>query len=370
MDTIHHLNTIDSPALIVYKETIIENIRKAIEIAGGNALRLRPHVKTNKTVEICQLMMYEGITKFKCATVAEAEMLAIAGAPDILLAYQPTGPKIERLLRLIKTWPLSRFSCLIDNPQTALEINDEIERFTNHDSSFTLDVFIDVNVGMTRTGLPLSQVLDLAKYTLLLKHLRIAGLHGYDGHIHDTDILLRQQAVDHAFAGWNTVLQSLRSLVDYPLTQIAGGTVSFPVHIRREQVECSPGTFVLWDHRYSSLFPDLPFRQAAFILCRVISVMDKQHICIDVGCKSVASEHPLPRIYFPQTPEINPIAHSDEHLVTEVPDSSLFRVGTVLFGIPNHICPTVALYEKMYVVENNQISTAWKVIARDRCITI
>jgi len=57
-------------------------------------------------------------------------------------------------------------------------------------------------------------------------------------------------------------------------------------------------------------------------------------------------------------------------MVAELPDSSLFPVGTILLGIPKHICPTVALYEKMYVVENHKITKEWKVIARDRCITI
>jgi D-serine deaminase-like pyridoxal phosphate-dependent protein len=363
-----NINRIDSPALIVYEEIIIDNIRKAIEIAGGDVSRLRPHVKTNKTREICELMMHEGITKFKCATIAEAEMLAMAGALDILLAYQPVGPKIERLLRLMETWPAIRFACLTDNKLSAQEIDRIISKGMN--PLVTLDVFIDVNTGMNRTGLPPSQVPDLAEFILSLKHVRLAGLHGYDGHIHETDLSARQQAADASFAGLNRAYQSVRSLVDDPLTLVTSGSITFPNHIRRENVECSPGTFVLWDYGYSHSFPDLPFRHAASILCRVVSVIDGQHICIDVGSKSVASESPLPRIYFPQTFEITPVAHNEEHLVAEVPDSSLFPVGTILYGIPKHICPTVALYEKMYVVGNNGVAKEWKVIARDRCITI
>ena len=349
------IDRIDSPALIVFEEIIVENIRKAIEIARFDVSRLRPHVKTNKTREICELMMREGITKFKCATIAEAEMLAMAGVTDILLAYQPIGPKIERLRRLMETWPSIRFACLTDNKQTAQEIDRVISKGMNP----LVNVFIDVNVGMNRTGLHPSQAKDLAKYILSLKHLRLAGLHGYDGHIHDSDLSARQQAADASFAELNTAYQSVQSLVDYPLTMVTSGTITFPVHVSREHVECSPGTFVLWDWGYSHSFPDLPFRHAAYILCRVISVPDEKHICIDLGNKSVASESPLPRIYFPPTLEITPVAHSEEHLVAEVPDSSLFPVGTILLGIPKHICPTVALYEKMYVVENHKITKEW-----------
>ena len=363
---IFDVDRIDSPALIVFEDIVVENIRKAIEMADFDVSRLRPHVKTNKTREICEMMIHEGITKFKCATIAEAEMLAIAGATDILLAYQPVGPKIERMKRLIETWPSVRFACLTDNKQTA----QEIDRVFHKGINLLVNVFIDVNVGMNRTGLPPSQSQDLAEYILTLKHLRLAGFHGYDGHIHDTDLSARQQAADGSFAELNSAYQSVQSLVDYPLTLVTSGTISFPVHIQRENIECSPGTFVLWDWGYGQSLPDLPFRHAAYILCRVISVPDKQHICIDVGSKSVASESPLPRIYFPPTFEITPVAHSEEHLVAEVPDSSSFPVGTILLGIPKHICPTVALYERMYVVESHKITKEWKIIARDRCITV
>ena len=66
--------------------------------------KLRPHVKTNKITEVCAMMMEAGISKFKCATIAEAEMLAMIKAKDVLLAYQPVGPKIKRLLRLIQQY--------------------------------------------------------------------------------------------------------------------------------------------------------------------------------------------------------------------------------------------------------------------------
>ena len=97
------INQIDSPALLIYKDRVQHNIALAIQIVG-DAARLRPHVKTHKSPEATKLMLEAGITKFKCATIAEAEMLAQCGAPDILLAYQPVGPKIGRLLKLVQIW--------------------------------------------------------------------------------------------------------------------------------------------------------------------------------------------------------------------------------------------------------------------------
>jgi D-serine deaminase-like pyridoxal phosphate-dependent protein len=94
---INNINDFDSPALIIYKERVQQNIARAIQMTG-DASRLRPHVKTNKIAEVCNMMMKAGINKFKCATIAEAEMLGIIHAPDVLLAYQPVGVKIQRFI--------------------------------------------------------------------------------------------------------------------------------------------------------------------------------------------------------------------------------------------------------------------------------
>ena len=136
---IANIEDIDSPALVVYPERIKANIELAKQMTGKVG-RLRPHVKTNKMTEVCRMMLQAGISKFKCATIAEAEMLAMAGAPDVLLAYQPVGPKINRLLNIVKAFPESHFSCLVDNPENTLIIN----RFCRKEE-VGMDVFIDLN---------------------------------------------------------------------------------------------------------------------------------------------------------------------------------------------------------------------------------
>ena len=184
---IENIEQIDSPALVVYQARIKANIETAKKIIN-EIDRLRPHVKTNKMTEVCRLMLQAGISKFTCATIAEAEMLALAGSPDILMAYQPVGPKINRLINLMKAYPASHFSCLIDNQVNASIINNLCR-----EQDVVLDVFIDLNVGMNRTGIYLTEAYRLAKTILALPNLCLAGLHGYDGHIHEPDVTLRQQ---------------------------------------------------------------------------------------------------------------------------------------------------------------------------------
>src|SRR5260370_40082187 len=108
-------STIYTPALIFYKDIIRRNIAQAIAVAGG-VDRLRPHVKTHKTREIVRMELDAGITKHKCATLAEAEMLASCGVPDILLAYNLVGPNCQRMARLFAAFPTCRFSVLADHP--------------------------------------------------------------------------------------------------------------------------------------------------------------------------------------------------------------------------------------------------------------
>ena len=83
---IDDINKIDSPALVIYSDRVKHNIALAIQMVG-NVSRLRPHVKTHKSPQATELLLRAGITKFKCATVAEAEMLAQCKAPDVLLSY-------------------------------------------------------------------------------------------------------------------------------------------------------------------------------------------------------------------------------------------------------------------------------------------
>ena len=104
--TISNIAELDTPALVVYPDRVRENIRRAIDMVG-DAARLRPHVKTHKSPQVTRMMLEAGILQFKCATIAEAEMLALEGAPDVLLAYQPIGPKVERLVALIQKFPKS-----------------------------------------------------------------------------------------------------------------------------------------------------------------------------------------------------------------------------------------------------------------------
>ena len=362
---IKSIDAIDSPALVIYKDRVIQNINTAVSMVD-DIMRLRPHVKTHKTKEAAQLMMNAGINKFKCATIAEAEMLAMINAADVLLAYQPVGPKLTRFIQLIKKYPATKFSCLVDNIGSAKNISSAATG-----NNTRVDVYTDLNVGMNRTGIvPGIEVIDLYTACKKLEGIEPVGLHAYDGHIRTINLEQRTKECDDAF---KAVTELQRQLQDKGFAKpiiIAGGSPTFPVHAKREDVECSPGTFVYWDKTYLQ-YTEQHFVPAALVVARVISLPTERKLCIDLGHKSISAENELSnRVYFLNAPELKFVSHSEEHLVAEAALGHTYKAGDVLYGLPVHICPTCALYERAFIVQENEVTTEWKMIARDRKITV
>ncbi|HSH15193.1 MAG TPA: D-TA family PLP-dependent enzyme [Verrucomicrobiae bacterium] len=356
---------VPSPALLFYPERIAANIARVIEIAGGTD-RLRPHIKTHKTGMIVIIHLAQKITKFKCATIAEAEMLAAHSAPDVLLAYQPVGPNVARMVELVRRFPETKFSVIVDDEGAIKELARAFSA-----AKLSLNVLLDLDCGMHRTGVaPGPQAVALYRTIAATPALTPAGLHAYDGHIHETDLELRRQQCAEAFAPVNQFREQLVNAgLPVPLV-VAGGTPTFPIHAQNPDVECSPGTYVLWDFGYADLLPDLPFELAALLLTRVVSKPGGNRLCLDLGHKSVAAENPQPRLGFLNLPDARPVMHSEEHLVIETEFADRFAVGDCLYAVPKHICPTVALYNEAVVVDQGQAVDRWAISARGRRLEV
>lgn len=363
---IDDIDRLDSPCFVVFPERVAANIRRMTEMVD-DVNRLRPHIKTHKTAEGIRMMMEAGIRKFKCATIAEAELLGMCGAPDVVLAYQPHGPKAERLAKVILTYTHTRYACLVDNLSSADGMSSIFEQ-----AGIVVPVYIDLNIGMGRSGIiPGEEALQLWVHCTSLPGVRSVGLHAYDGHHRHTDIRERKTACDESFQK----VVDLRSRItevsgDIP-TIIVGGSPTFPIHAARKDVECSPGTSIFWDACYAGICPEQPFEPAVALVTRVLSLPTPTRVCIDLGHKSVAAENDIARrVVFFEASDLRPVSQSEEHLVTEAPAGHAYRPGDVLMGIPYHVCPTVALYERLPVVVAGKLDGYWKVTARDRNIGI
>jgi len=357
-------DAIASPALLVWPSRVSRNIDRMIEQVGGEVSRLRPHVKTHKMAELVILQLQAGISKFKCATIAEAEMLAVAGAPDILLAYQPVGPNVGRLRTLVDRFPQVSFAALIDDASALAVISEGFR-----DVAQPLRVFIDIDCGMGRTGIAPGLATGLSQAVAATRGVEFAGLHVYDGHLHEPALEARRAGFESAIDPIVALAAELR-----PGSIVGGGSPTFGLHATCEPWECSPGTTLFWDAGYGEKFPDLEYEVAAAVLTRVISKPGPNRLCLDLGHKAVAAENPLSnRVRFPALPgDIEFISQSEEHLVVETAAASQWAVGDALIGIPTHICPTVALHMEAVLIadDGTPIGESWKVAARDRRITI
>ena len=364
--SINNNDTLDTPALVVYPDRVTKNLL-LLKTFVGDLDRVRPHIKTNKCPQVAALMMEAGITKFKCATIAEAEMLAMEGARDVLLAYQPIGPKVKRFCALQKKFSGTAFSCLIDNVES-LESLSSVAAANRE----TVRVFIDLNVGMNRTGVhPGKEAFALFEEASRCKGIEFTGLHVYDGHLRDSDLELRAQKCNEAFRPVAALRQNIGKASGRDLVIVAGGTPTFPIHAKRSDVEVSPGTFIFWDKGYQQILSEQPFEFAALVVTRVISVPDANTICLDLGHKAIAAENTLgQRVHFLNASGLQPVSHSEEHMVFRSEAKHTFQTGDVLYGVPYHICPTVALYEEAAVCLNHEAHATWPILSRKRMISV
>jgi D-serine deaminase-like pyridoxal phosphate-dependent protein len=358
-----------SPALVFYRDIIRANIARLIERAGS-AARLRPHVKTHKTREIVRLQLDAGITKHKCATIAEAEMLGELGVPDVLLAYPMVGPNCQRLARLVRKFPKTAFSTLADH-----QVGVEALSAALADVGRRVPVLLDIDVGQHRTGIaPGDAAVALYESIARAPGLAAGGLHVYDGHNHQ-ESLAQRSAAARPFLDQVLTLRDLLLKKGLPVPRLVlGGTPTFPVYAEQQgsDVELSPGTCVLNDHGYGTKFPDLgDFVPAALLVTRVISRPTPTRITFDLGYKAVASDPPAgKRLILLDFPAYEPVLHNEEHFVVECAEAARYQPGDVAYAMPTHICPTSALHRHAYVVDNGQVVDRWEIRGRDRELTV
>ena len=363
------LARLNSPAYVIFRDRLLNNLDSMLQVAGSPG-RLRPHCKTHKMAEIIRLWIQRGVMKHKAATIAECEMCAAAGATDVLFAYNPVGPNLQRLVRLAQTFPNCRFNCTTDHevPLRALSAAATA-------GNVTIGVMLDVNVGMDRTGITPETPSAPALYNLIrsLPGLIQAGFQVYDGHQRQMELSERRVAVAAQWPRVLTLKSAVEALGSTVPTLACGGTPTFPCYASMTDpgIETCPGPSVLSDSGYGLHFPDLPFAPAAALVTRVVSRPAADRMTLDLGNKAVAADPPKGhRVLFPELPDAIQDIHSEEHLVLVTPHAARYTPGDVLTAIPVHVCPTSALYDRVAIIDDGRVTEWWEVTSRNRRISI
>ena len=358
------LNEIQTPSLIYYEDLIEHNVHEVIG-SVSDVSRLWPHVKTFKMKEVVEILMSNGISRFKCATLSEALMVASCGPDAILVAYPMIGREAELYAKISSMYPGIEFFTIVDDFESTRYLGAKATEY-NVDAN----VLIDVNAGLDRTGIDFDKVNSLARAISELASVKLRGLHVYDGNIHMASLTERQQRIKELDAEICESIIGLKSLgFDNPIV-VTGSTGTTPYHSLPDFGYLSPGTSFIHDYGYSELYSDLRCIPAGLVATRVISHPGEGLFTLDLGYKAIGAEMSGPAGKLLDV-DAEPVLQNEEHWVWKVgKDHDIPPIGTILFVIPTHICSTTNLYSYVYAVKENKITALWKTVARNRYVDL
>ena len=315
-----------------------------------------------------------GITRHKCATIAEAEMLADVGVEDVLLAYQMVGPNLVRLVKLIDKFPGDQVRLFGRSPRCRVCSCQKPSRRDGNQSR-SVDVMLDLDSGMNRTGISIGHnAIELYEMILSADGLNVGG----SALVRRTTSTIRFAGKNRDVnAGWNQLIQFRDQLLLSGLKVpriVTAGTGSFPIlaGARRTQSRTQPRHDHVSRRRYGDAFSRNELLSPALgILTRVISRNHANHLTLDVGHKSCAADQPVGhRLAFPELADAKEVMHSEEHLVIETTQADQFHLGDHLIAIPRHACPASAVHPFANVIAKGKIVERWQIAARDRILNI
>lgn len=375
------LASVPTPRLVVFRKLVEENIRlmrSYLEgVAPGTGFdHLRTHVKTHKSDWATRRLLEAGVRRFKCCP-HELEMLVDAGAEDIFVAYPLLPRDADVLARRMVQYPDARVLAQVGNLAHA-----EYLAAAGRRHNIEIPVLIDVDVGSHRTGAPPQAVADLARTVTgesRLAPVRIEGIHAYDGYNHFTDPVERRAASREAMGVTVECAREVERLGVRVETLCVAGTPPFiedldelvNVHKVDARVEVSPGTWIYWDTNYDRILPG-KFRIAALVLAQVMDRPPPRPgggdlITLNVGHKGWSIDHGPVELF--SIPGLEFVSANEEHTVMRTTEiTPHVKIGDPILIAPQHVCPTVNLWETFAVVgtDGTLESASEPVTARNR----
>lgn len=350
-----------TPALLIYPAVVQANIQATLKMAGGDANRWRPHLKTAKIPAIVRMLIAAGVRNVKCSTSLELLVACQEGATDVLLAFSVTGANARRVLQIAESYRAkTRISVLV-------ETEEQLRAWQGQD----IGIFLDINSGMNRTGMSqerIGAIVALAK----LAGPQFRGLHYYDGHISGVSAAERESKAHEGYGWLLGLVDTLNKAGLPPEEVITSGTpaapyaFSFPGFANASFVHrISPGTVVYNDMTSLEQLSGLGYAPAALVLSTVISHPTPDTVTCDAGHKSVSADAGVPTCTVLEHETFRPLKPSEEHLPINcgTPDACP-AVGDQLYLLPRHVCPTVNNFDEALFVEDGRIGPVERVSAR------
>ncbi len=338
--SVHRLpnEPVETPCFLIYEDAVRHNLRRTAEAAGGID-RLMPHVKTHRAPWIVKLLLEQGVSAFKCATLAEVEMVLENGGVSITWAY-PTvnAANLMRFVELAKRFPRAQLTGLVDSERGISAWREALRG-----APANIGLRVDLDPGLGRTGVAMSdEALKLARALHAIG--RLAGWHVYDGHVKGVREARQQQVT--ALADQVRALRDTLHSEGVETDMTGGGSYTFnlwPANLARY---VSPGSWTFSSAQHDLELADLGWQPAAFVIATVISVHSGT-ATLDAGCKAISPDKPLAERF---RWEGRILLMNEEHTVVESHD---LAVGDRVLLMPQHACTTAYMYSEALVVTSS-----------------
>jgi D-serine deaminase-like pyridoxal phosphate-dependent protein len=357
---------ISTPALLLDLDAFGRNLNTMRSMAQGAGVNVRPHAKAHKSIEIARRQIEAGAVGISCATLGEAEILAAAGLPGVLITSPVVTPAmIDRLIEL---------------PSSVMVVVEDDGNFDALEAAFAsaskpLGVLIDVDVGQHRTGIASSRrAVDLARRIAGSASLQWRGIQAYWGHLQQVlGFTERRRQVRAQAETLRTVINELRAAGLPPDIVTGGGTGTASIDAELGLfTEVQPGSYVFMDSSYgrAELWPDgrCPFATSLFVRANVVSAGRPEHAVINAGLKSFAADSGLPVAIAGAPAGTTYRFMGDEHgaLVYAEGTNERLKVGDGVELVVSHCDPTVNLFDFLHCVRGDRLVDIWRIDARGR----
>jgi D-serine deaminase-like pyridoxal phosphate-dependent protein len=353
---------LDTPCLVVYVDAVEANARRLSGELDARGVRLRPHVKTHKSVRLARIQLDAGAAGITVGNLGEAEVMAAGGIDDIFVAYPvwAEGPKAPRLRALHDA--VRRFAVGVDSVPGAERLAVAVRG-----SSRRLDVLVEIDPGNGRTGVAPGRAVDVALAAQSFG-LRVAGVFAHGGHAYGGRDAAGAAADEVATLG-AAAAALRRAGLETPIVS-AGSTPTAVLAARGEVNEIRAGTYLLGDRQQLALGSAQADSLALWVATTVVSTAVPGQVVLDAGAKSLTKDRPeylTGHGLLPAYPDAVVERLSDYHGVVRIPpDTAAPALGEVVAILPNHACPVVDLFDSFVVVRAGEVVGMWPVDARGR----
>jgi D-serine deaminase-like pyridoxal phosphate-dependent protein len=355
---------IDTPALVLDLDAFEHNLDTMAAFVAGTPAKLRAHAKTHKSPVIARLQMARGAVGQCVQKVAEAEVLAWGGIPDILVSNEVVGA--AKMSRLIALAGIAHVAVCADDVFQVAQAEAAAEA-----AGRRLSVLVEIDAGGARCGVSAGpEAVALAQRIAASKHLIFGGIQAYHGTAqHLRTPAERAAAIASATDGSRRTVEQLRQVgLDCPIVGGAG-TGTFALEATSGVfTELQAGSYCFMDADYARNLdeagrPVSTFQHALFVLSTVMSAARRGVAVVDAGHKAVSTDSGMPLIW--GRPAVRYTGASDEHGKLEFPpETESPKLGEKLRLVPGHCDPTVDRYDWYVGVRGGRVECLWPVAAR------